>query len=49
VLIFAVMPFTLFVIMPTNKRLPDPALDRASEVAHQLLQDWGKLHAVIVA
>ena len=23
-----------------------PGLDRASEVAHQLLQDWGKLRAV---
>ena len=46
VLIFAVIPFTLIVIMPTNKRLLDPGLDHASEVAHQLLQDWGKLHAV---
>src|SRR6266851_5291326 len=46
VLIFAVIPFTLIVIMPTNKKLLDPGLDRASEVAHQLLQDWGKLHAV---
>ena len=46
VLIFAVMPFTLIVIMPTNKRLLDPALDRNSDVAHHLLQDWGKLHAV---
>jgi hypothetical protein len=46
VFIFAVMPFTLIVIMPTNKKLLDPGLDRASEMAHQLLQDWGKLHAV---
>jgi uncharacterized membrane protein len=46
VLIFAVVPFTLIVIMPTNKKLLNPGLDRASEVAHQLLQDWGKLHAV---
>lgn len=46
VLIFAVIPFTLIVIMPTNKKLLDPALDRTSEVTHQLLQDWGKLHAV---
>jgi Anthrone oxygenase len=38
--------FTLIVIMLTNKKLLDPELDRASEVAHQLLQDWGKLHAV---
>ncbi len=46
VLIFAVIPFTLIVIMPTNKKLLDPGLDRASDVAHQLLRDWGKLHAV---
>src|SRR6266542_6958375 len=46
VLIFAVIPFTLIVIMPTNKKLLDPGLDRASEVTNQLLQDWGKLHAV---
>ena len=46
VLIFAVIPFTLIVIMPTNKKLLDPALDRTSEVTHQLLLDWGKLHAV---
>jgi membrane protein YdbS with pleckstrin-like domain len=46
VLIFAVIPFTLIVIMPTDKKLLDPGLNRSSEVAHQLLQDWGKLHAV---
>ena len=46
VLIFAVIPFTLIVIMPTNRKLLDPRLDRASEVAQQLLEDWGKLHAV---
>jgi hypothetical protein len=46
VLIFGVIPFTLIVILPTNRKLLDPGLDRASEVAHQLLQDWGKLHAV---
>ena len=39
VLIFAVIPFTLIVIMPTNRKLLDPGLDRASEVTHQLLQD----------
>src|SRR5260370_32590118 len=33
VLVFAVMPFTLIVIMPTNKKLLDPGLDCASEVA----------------
>ena len=42
VLIFAVIPFTLVVIMPTNEKLLDPGLDRASEVAYQLLQELGK-------
>jgi len=46
VLIFAVIPFTLIVIMPTNEKLLDPELDRASQLTHQLLRDWGKLHAV---
>jgi uncharacterized membrane protein len=45
-LIFAVMPFTLIVIMPTNRRLLDPAFDRTSKTAHDLLQQWGRLHAV---
>jgi uncharacterized membrane protein len=45
-LIFAVVPFTLIVIMPTNKKLLDPAVDRTSDTVHGLLQRWGKLHAV---
>jgi hypothetical protein len=46
VLIFASIPFTLVAIMPTNKKLLDPELDRNSPMTHRLLQDWGKLHAV---
>jgi hypothetical protein len=45
-LIFAVVPFTLLVIMPTNKKLLDPAMDRSSDAARRLLQHWGRLHAV---
>jgi uncharacterized membrane protein len=45
-LIFAVVPFTLIAIMPTNRKLLDPALDRASKAAHDLLQRWGRLQAV---
>jgi hypothetical protein len=41
-----VIPFTLVVIFPTNKKLLDPALDRSSESASMLLARWGKLHAV---
>ena len=46
VVILAVVPFTLIVIMPTNKKLLDPALDRGSQTAHRLLANWGRLHAV---
>jgi hypothetical protein len=45
-LLGAVIPFTLVVIMPTNKCLLEPALDKSSEFAQQLLVRWGKLHAV---
>jgi hypothetical protein len=39
-------PFTLIVILPTNKRLLDPALDASGAEAASLLQRWGRLHAV---
>jgi hypothetical protein len=45
----AVVPFTLIVILPTNKALLDPALDRASAGARDLLVRWGRLHAVRTA
>jgi uncharacterized membrane protein len=41
-----VIPFTLLVIVPTNKRLLDPGLDRGSVEAAALLARWGRLHAV---
>lgn len=47
--IVAVVPFTLIVILPTNRNLLDPSLDRNSEAAHQLLVRWGKLHTVRTA
>jgi len=34
------------VILPTNKQLLNPALDKRSTLAGQLLARWGKLHAV---
>lgn len=40
------IPFTLVVILPTNKRLLDPTLDRNSAEATALLSHWGRLHAV---
>jgi uncharacterized membrane protein len=45
-LLGAVIPFTLLVILPTNKRLLDPGLDRRSTEAATLLDRWGRFHAV---
>jgi hypothetical protein len=41
-----IIPFTLIVIFPTNKKLLDPGLRRSSESASSLLSRWAKLHAV---
>ena len=45
-LLFAVIPFTLIVISLTNKKLQNEELDVASVHAQQLLERWGRLHAV---
>src|SRR6185369_130353 len=45
-LLGAAIPFTLLVVLPTNKRLLDPALDPRSTEAASLLTHWGRLHAV---
>ncbi len=45
-LIFFVIPFTAVAILPTNKQLLNPSLDKNSTYAHSLLIRWGKLHAV---
>jgi hypothetical protein len=45
-LLGAVVPFTLIVIRPTNKRLLDPTLDPGSAEAAALLHRWGRLHAL---
>jgi Anthrone oxygenase len=46
VMLGLVIPFTLIVILPTNTRLLDPALERGSSEAAALLARWGWLHAV---
>jgi hypothetical protein len=46
VLLGSVIPFTLIVILPTNKQLLSPALDRRSAETERLLARWGMLHAV---
>ena len=44
--VFAAIPFTLVVILPTNTRLLDPGRDRRSAETHALLVTLGRLHAV---
>jgi hypothetical protein len=46
VLQISVIPFTLIVILPTNKQLLSPTLDRRSTQTELLLARWGTLHAV---
>ena len=45
-LLGAVIPFTLIVILPTNKQLLNPALDKHSGQTGLLLARWGRLHSV---
>lgn len=45
-LLGSVIPFTLLVIFPTNKRLLDPGLIASSPEAAGLLHRWGLLHGV---
>jgi uncharacterized membrane protein len=44
--ILAVVPVTLLVIFPTNKRLLEPGRDLASDETRGLLVAWGRLHAI---
>ena len=44
-LLGSLVPFTLIVMMPTNRRLLDPQLDPGSREAGELLSLWGRLHA----
>jgi hypothetical protein len=46
ILLGAVIPFTLVVILPTNKRLLAPGLAPGSVESAALLVRWGRLHAV---
>ena len=45
-LLVSVIPFTAVAILPTNKRLLDPATADDPELAGRLLTRWGRLHAV---
>jgi len=46
VILVAVIPFTLLIIFPTNKKLFDPSLKNNPEAATKLLLRWGRLHTV---
>jgi hypothetical protein len=45
-LLLFIIPFTLVVILPTNKKLESRELDVRSEEAGSLLRRWACLHAV---
>jgi len=45
-LLVSVVPFTALVILPTNKRLLDPATANDLDLAEKLLTRWGRLHAI---
>lgn len=46
ILLGLVIPFTLIMILPTNRKLLSPNLDKESPEARQLLDRWSRLHAV---
>ena len=48
-LLGAVVPFTLIVILPTNRQLLEPSLDASAARTTELLIRWGRLHAVLSA
>lgn len=49
ILIVANWPFTMFIIMPTNKLLQGTMPENANEVTRGLVEQWGRLHAVRTA
>jgi hypothetical protein len=49
VLILANWPYTLFVMLPTNKRIGAWPIEQANAESRALIIKWGKLHAVRTA
>lgn len=42
----SIVPFTLILILPTNKQLLEPSLDPRGASTTDLLTRWGRLHGV---
>jgi hypothetical protein len=42
-------PYTLMVIMPTNRALHATAIDSAGPETRRLIEKWGRLHAARTA
>jgi hypothetical protein len=47
--ILANWPYTVFIIMPTNKQLNATPLEAANDITRGLMSQWGWLHAVRTA
>jgi uncharacterized membrane protein len=45
-LLGSVVPFTAVAMLPTNKKLLDPATANDLDLAEKLLTRWGRLHSV---
>jgi hypothetical protein len=46
ILLGLVVPFTVIVVLPTNRKLLSQDLDKESPDTRRLLDRWGTLHAV---
>jgi len=46
ILIGAAVPYTLIIVMPTNRRLLNSSADRSPTETRGLLETWNRLHAV---
>jgi hypothetical protein len=45
IVVLANWPYTIFMIMPTNRRLMDTPPDAATNETRRMLERWGALHA----
>ena len=45
VVLLANWPYTIFLIMPTNRHLMDTAPEAATADTHRMIRQWGVLHA----